>query len=539
MMITILMITQFIFTIIMGIYFSKALNEKTCESAKFKRGEDKELLKLKNLRDIKLTLPLSEKTRPKTLEDVVGQEKGIRALRAALCGPNPQHVIIYGSPGVGKTAAARLILEEAKKEKFSPFTDKAKFIETDATVMRFDERNIADPLIGSVHDPIYQGAGSYGPAGIPKPKPGAVTKAHGGILFIDEIGELHPNHINKLLKVLEDRKVYLESAYYSPEDDNLPLHIHEIFKNGLPADFRLIGATTCSPDEIPPAIRSRCVEIFFNDLSEEEIRKIAHNAIERSGFKAAPEICSIVSDYSSNGRDAVNMVQTAISLCMIEHRDELSVEDIEWVIETGKYSKRIDKKLENEERCGCISGLAVAGSRGIVIDVEAVISEGTGIFLSGITEGESVEIKGRKLEKTSSAKASVANALVVLKKDFGIDLIEKRVNINIPGGTFVDGPSAGIAIFCALYSAAANLPVSSAVTMTGEISICGKVKPVGGVAEKISGAISAGAQTVIIPEDNKQENFDKLPISVEYVSDAFELVKHVFENGQKIGDIAV
>jgi len=538
-MITILMITQFIFTIIMGIYFSKALNEKTCESAKFKRGEDKELLKLKNLRDIKLTLPLSEKTRPKTLEDVVGQEKGIRALRAALCGPNPQHVIIYGSPGVGKTAAARLILEEAKKEKFSPFTDKAKFIETDATVMRFDERNIADPLIGSVHDPIYQGAGSYGPAGIPKPKPGAVTKAHGGILFIDEIGELHPNHINKLLKVLEDRKVYLESAYYSPEDDNLPLHIHEIFKNGLPADFRLIGATTCSPDEIPPAIRSRCVEIFFNDLSEEEIRKIAHNAIERSGFKAAPEICSIVSDYSSNGRDAVNMVQTAISLCMIEHRDELSVEDIEWVIETGKYSKRIDKKLENEERCGCISGLAVAGSRGIVIDVEAVISEGTGIFLSGITEGESVEIKGRKLEKTSSAKASVANALVVLKKDFGIDLIEKRVNINIPGGTFVDGPSAGIAIFCALYSAAANLPVSSAVTMTGEISICGKVKPVGGVAEKISGAISAGAQTVIIPEDNKQENFDKLPISVEYVSDAFELVKHVFENGQKIGDIAV
>ena len=54
----------------------------------------------------------------------------------------------------------------------------------DATTVRFDDRGIADPLIGSVHDPIYQGAGAMGVAGIPQPKPGAVTKAHGGILFL-------------------------------------------------------------------------------------------------------------------------------------------------------------------------------------------------------------------------------------------------------------------------------------------------------------------------------------------------------------------
>ena len=59
-----------------------------------------------------LTEPLAEQTRPKALTEIIGQEKAIRALRAALCGPNPQHVLIYGPPGVGKTAAARLILEE-------------------------------------------------------------------------------------------------------------------------------------------------------------------------------------------------------------------------------------------------------------------------------------------------------------------------------------------------------------------------------------------------------------------------------------------
>ncbi len=532
-------IAQFVVTIIMGIYFAKAIKEKSGDSWKIKRGDDGELTKLKKMREIKLSIPLSEKVRPSSFCDLVGQEKGIRALRAALCGPNPQHVLIYGSPGVGKTAAARLILEEAKKEKTSPFSQTAKFIETDATVMRYDERNIADPLIGSVHDPIYQGAGSYGPAGIPRPKPGAVTKAHGGILFIDEIGELHPSQINKLLKVLEDRKVYLESAYYSADDKEIPLHIHDIFKNGLPADFRLVGATTRSPEEIPPAIRSRCVEIYFEDLDYNELYKIAEKAAEKSGFETEDGVCPLVAEYAQNGRDAVNMIQSAAGLCLVEKRKVLSVEDIEWVIETGKYSKRCVPKLEREERPGCVSGLAVAGSRGIVIDVEADISDGKGIFLSGITEGESVEIGGRKLDKTSSAKASVSNAVVVLKKYFGIDLSGKRINVNIPGGTFVDGPSAGIALFTALYSAATNTPVNSCITMTGEISICGKVKPVGGVSTKLDAAIAAGAECVIMPAENRQENFDRLPIKIFYVSDVREVEKIVFESAGHNTGLAV
>lgn len=97
---------------------------------------------LRKMRAISLSEPLSEKVRPKSFQDIVGQEDGIKALKAALCGPNPQHVIIYGPPGVGKTAAARLVLEEAKKHKQSPFQKQAVFVELDATTARFDERGL-------------------------------------------------------------------------------------------------------------------------------------------------------------------------------------------------------------------------------------------------------------------------------------------------------------------------------------------------------------------------------------------------------------
>ena len=155
-----------------------------------------------------------------------------------------------------------------------------------------------------------------GVAGIPQPKPGAVTKAHGGILFIDEIGELHPIQMNKLLKVLEDRKVYLDSAYYNEEDTNIPQYIHDIFQNGLPADFRLIGATTRQPHEIPPAIRSRCLEIYFNPLTPEQLRIIAQRAVDKIDFCIEEKALDLITGYAGNGREAVNMVQLAAGMAL-------------------------------------------------------------------------------------------------------------------------------------------------------------------------------------------------------------------------------
>jgi len=509
-------IIQVVLAAVIGLYFWNLLRTQQGNKISVERESRKEMEKLKKMRAISLTEPLSEKTRPTTFDEIIGQEQGLKALRAVLCGPNPQHVIIYGPPGVGKTAAARLVLEEAKRNPDSPFSETARFVEVDATTARFDERGIADPLIGSVHDPIYQGAGPLGMAGIPQPKAGAVTKAHGGVLFIDEIGELHPVQMNKLLKVLEDRKVFLESAYYNSDDSNIPSHIHDIFENGLPADFRLVGATTRLPHEIPPAIRSRCVEVFFRSLLPDEVALIAANAAKKIDYGIDVDALNVVKKYATNGREAVNIIQIAAGLALGEGRREIKAIDVEWVINSGQYSPRPDRKIPAQPQIGFANGLAVYGpNMGTLVEIEAAIAaakKGEGrITVTGVIEEEEMGGGGRILRRKSTAKGSVDNVMTVLRRYLGeaIDPRDYDIHINFPGGVPLDGPSAGVAMATAIYSSLKTIPVDNEVAMTGEVSIRGYIRPVGGVVAKIEAARQAGVRRVIIPRENWQEMFNE------------------------------
>ncbi|WP_044892928.1 ATP-dependent protease LonB [Bacillus alveayuensis] len=501
------LIVQLFFGVIIGLYFWNLLKNQRTQKVSIDRESRKEMEQLRKMRMIKLTEPLAERVRPQSFSDIVGQEDGIKALKAALCGPNPQHVIIYGPPGVGKTAAARLVLEEAKKNPQSPFKENAVFVELDATTARFDERGIADPLIGSVHDPIYQGAGAMGQAGIPQPKQGAVTHAHGGVLFIDEIGELHPIQMNKLLKVLEDRKVFLESAYYSEENTQIPNHIHDIFQNGLPADFRLIGATTRTPNEIPPAIRSRCLEVFFRDLDQEELAIVARKAAEKVNMKVSEQGISILTSYTRNGREIVNMVQIAAGIAISENRQEVTVEDVEWVIQSSQLSPKLEKKIGDKPKVGLVNGLAVYGpNTGALLEIEVTVipakEKGT-INITGIVEEESIGDRGKSIRRKSMARGSIENVITVLRA-MGVRADDYDIHVNFPGGIPIDGPSAGIAMATGIFSAIHKIPVDHTTAMTGEISIHGHVKAIGGIIPKIKAAKKAGAKKVIIPEENMQ-----------------------------------
>ena len=456
----------------------------------------KKLARLTALDEVGLRGSALDVIRPQSLEEVIGQEAAIQSLMAKMASPFPQHVLLYGPPGVGKTTVARLVLEAAKKFSQSPFQEQATFVEADGTTLRWDPREVTNPLLGSVHDPIYQGARrELAESGIPEPKTGLVTEAHGGVLFIDEIGEMDPILQNKLLKVLEDKRVRFDSPYYDPEDGNVPQYVHKLFQEGAPADFVLVGATTRSPEDVAPALRSRCAEIFFDPLTPEDIQRIVAEAGYKLKVNVTQKAADIISQYTLEGRRAVTLVVDAYSTAYLDLGqipEILDAETVQRVISRSRLSP-VKPSITREPEPGRVFGLAVAGYHGLVLEIEAAVfaahEAGRGRWHFNDTAG-------------SMAKDSVFNAEACLRRMTGRDLSQYDIHVNIIGGGNIDGPSAGVAIFVAVYSALTRTPVRMDAAMTGELSLSGRVKPVGGIPEKIFGANQVGLRLVLVPEDN-------------------------------------
>ena len=498
---------------------------------------------LEALERVHLTQSVMELLRPRSFDEIVGQERAVCSLMAKLSSPYPQHLLLYGPPGVGKTTAARLVLEAAKKRAVSPFGENAPFVETDGTTLRWDPRDITNPLLGSVHDPIYQGAQkSLADSGVPEPKPGLVTDAHGGILFIDEIGEMDEMLQNKLLKVLEDKRAYFESAYYDPDDKRVPPYIRKLFEEGAPADFVLIGATTRDADHINPALRSRCAEIYFEPLTPAHILTIVENAARRLNVALAEGVAQLISTYTIEGRKAINILADAYSLALNrlddteierivsretivslhkekntvsanEHRQNeenvsretsassappllVTKDDIYEVAQVSRLYQFGRKKASDTPAVGRVFGLGVAGFLGSIIEIEAVAfpaaEKGKGTVRFNETAG-------------SMAKDSVFNAASVMRQLTGRDIHDYDIHVNVIGGGNIDGPSAGTAILAAIVSAVTGAAIRQNVAVTGEISLQGELRPVGGVFEKAYGARQAGISTLIIPWENKKD----------------------------------
>ena len=502
--------------------------------------QDKEkMAKLEKLESIKLTQSIMELLRPQDFSEIVGQERAVKSLMAKLSSPYPQHLLLYGPPGVGKTTAARLVLEAAKKKAVSPFGEEAPFVETDGTTLRWDPRDITNPLLGSVHDPIYQGAQkTLADSGIPEPKPGLVTDAHGGILFIDEIGEMDEMLQNKLLKVLEDKRAYFESAYYDPTDKKVPPYIKKLFEEGAPADFVLIGATTRDAGHINPALRSRCAEIYFEPLTPKHIQQIVRNAAAKLQVTVSDEVAELISEYTIEGRKAINILADAYSLSLDRCGvgDEFKVEDlgtengpvveiskadIYEVTQVSRLTPYVTKKAADTAVQGHIFGLGVAGFLGSAIEIEAVAfpaaEKGKGTVRFNETAG-------------SMAKDSVFNAASVMRQLTGKDLHDYDVHINVIGGGNIDGPSAGTAILAVITSAVTGRKIRQDVAVTGEISLAGRVRPVGGVFEKAYGAKQAGIKTLVIPQENSKDiPKEHLGLDIHPVATAEEAFNYIFQ----------
>jgi ATP-dependent Lon protease len=449
--------------------------------------------------------------RPSALPDVVGQKSAIASLLAKISSPFPQHVILYGPPGVGKTTVARLALEVAKTRSYTPFAADAPFVEASGATLRWDPRETTNPLLGSVHDPIYQGSRrEFAEGGIPEPKLGLVTKAHGGVLFIDELGEMDPMLQTKLLKVLEDKRFSFESSYYDPSDPSVPAYVKKLFEEGAPADFVLIGATTRDPSEIDAAIRSRCAEVYFEPLTEAQIREIALGAAKRLGVKLARSVPDLVASYTIEGRKAVQILADAHGHALYRLRGgdapgtpppkaavvTITEDDVKTVVQTGRLVQHTPVRAKRGKEVGKTLGLGVTHHVGSLIEIEAVAfparERGKGTVPFNDTAG-------------SMAKDSVFNASSVVRALSSVDPLDFDVHVNVVGGGNIDGPSAGLAIFLALYSAITKTALPQDVAVTGELSIAAAVRPVGGIVEKLYAARQAGMRMVLVPFENARD----------------------------------
>ncbi|MEG6522737.1 Lon family ATP-dependent protease [Desulfotomaculum sp. 1211_IL3151] len=493
----------------------------------------KKLAILEKLDSKKLATSAMEILRPESFSEIVGQERAVKALLAKLTSPFPQHIILYGPPGVGKTTAARLALEVAKGIKGAPFAKDAPFVEVDGTTLRWDPREVTNPLLGSVHDPIYQGARrDLAETGVPEPKLGLVTDAHGGVLFIDEVGELDYSLQNKLLKVLEDKRVFFDSAYYDPNDVNVPKYIKKIFEDGAPADFTLIGATTRDPEDINPAVRSRCAEVFFEPLTPSAIQNIIKQSAKKLNVIIDQQIPEVISEYTIEGRKAINILADAYGLaCFRQHHEQpekpihITTQDVYEVVQVSRLTPYVTKKATDEKEVGKIFGLGVAGFLGSVLEIEAVAFPARNPSQGNIRFNDTAG---------SMAKDSVFNAASVIRKITGEDIGDYDIHVNIVGGGRIDGPSAGVAIMLAMLSAIQNKPILQDIAVTGELSIQGKVRAVGGVFEKIYGAKQAGIKRVFIPKENSKDvPLDLKGIEVKCVQSVEEILEYILTEDNK------
>jgi ATP-dependent Lon protease len=292
----------------------------------------------------------------------------------------------------------------------------------------------------------------------------------------------------------------------------------------LPFDLSdcLFIATANTLDTIPRPLIDRMEVIEIKSYTKREKINIAKNhlipkqlkrhGLTRSKFRMTEEAIVELIDYYTHEAGVRNLERTIASLIR---------KAIRKMLEEGKKSVRIDahhikdylgcrkllpEKIDEIDEVGTVNGLAYTELGGDMLKVEVAVLEGTGkIELTG-SLGDVMQ---------ESAKAAISYTRSVANQ-YGIptDFYQKKdIHIHVPEGAVPkDGPSAGVTMLTALVSALTGRPVRHDVAMTGEITLRGRVLPIGGLREKTMAAYSAGVKTVLIPADNERdlENIDPM-----------------------------
>jgi len=424
----------------------------------------------------------------KHVKDRILEYLSVRKLNPKMKGPI---LCFVGPPGVGKTSLGQAIARAVKR----------KFIRISLGGIR-DEAEIRGhrrTYIGALPGRILQGLKQSG--------------ANNPVFMMDEIDKLGSDFrgdpSSALLEALDPE----QNSSFSDHYLNIPFDLSKVM-------FILTANFT---DTIPSALLDRMEVINLSGYTEDEKHAIAQRhliprQIKENGLKSKTlsisngSLSKIITEYTSEA-GLRNLEREIGTLCRkvarkIAEGDKgpfrITKNNLQSYLGVTKYFPEMDQ--ENSQ-VGLSTGLAWTQAGGEVLYVEASLIDGKGEL---IVTGQIGEV----MQESARAALSYARANLV---SFGIKkniLENKDIHIHVPAGAIPkDGPSAGIAMATALISILINKPVNKDVAMTGEITLRGRVLPIGGLKEKALGALRAGIRTIIIPEKNKKD-LAEIPMNV-------------------------
>ena len=414
------------------------------------------------------------------VKDRILEYLSVRKINPRMKGPI---LCFVGPPGVGKTSLGQAIARAMKR----------KFVRISLGGIR-DEAEIRGhrrTYIGSMPGRILHGLKQSG--------------ANNPVFMMDEIDKLGSDFrgdpSSALLEALDPE----QNSAFSDHYVNLPFDLSKVM-------FILTANLT---DTIPSALLDRMEVIPLAGYTEEEKTIIAQRhliprQIREHGLKAKPmsitpgALLQIITEYTSEA-GLRNLEREIGTLCRKVARKiaegdrgpfRITKNNLHKYLGVPKYCPEMDQE---SSQVGLSTGLAWTQVGGEVLYVEASLIGGKGELIITGQLGDVMQESARAA--LSYAKANLAS-LGVKKNIFD----NMDVHIHVPAGAIPkDGPSAGIAMATALISALTNKPVNKDVAMTGEITLRGRVLPVGGLKEKALGALRAGISTIIIPEKNRRD----------------------------------